>query len=137
MVRPAILVDLNRCTGCWTCAMACKVAHKLPEKKWWLYVRTTGSGSGMDEPAGKWPNIHMEWMPVYSSTCVLCRPRTDKGEEPFCTYNCPTRALTFGDLDNPESSISVRLKEQQERKCRIFQLPVWENTRPEIYYSKK
>jgi Fe-S-cluster-containing dehydrogenase component len=137
MLRPAILVDLDRCTGCWTCSMACKVAYKLPEKKWRMYVRTLGSGSGMDEPDGKWPDVHMSWMPIYTSTCVLCRPRTDKGKEPFCTYNCPTRCLTFGDIDDPQSPISIRLKELQGKDRRTFQLPAWENTRPEIFYSRK
>jgi Fe-S-cluster-containing dehydrogenase component len=137
MARPAVLVNLNRCTGCWTCSMACKVAHNLPENKWWLYVRTIGSGNGMDEPAGKWPDVHMSWMPIYTSMCILCSKRAEGGAEPFCTYNCPTKAMTYGDIDDPGSVISMRLKELQDKGYRTFQLPAWENTRPEVYYSKK
>jgi Fe-S-cluster-containing dehydrogenase component len=137
MGRPAILVNLNRCTGCWTCSMACKVAHKLPENKWWLYVRTIGSGAGIDEPAGKWPDVRMSWMPIYTTMCILCSKRTEGEVEPFCTYNCPTKAMTYGDMDDPGSAISMRLKELQDKGYQTFQLPAWENTRPEIYYSKK
>ena len=137
MTQPSILVDLNRCTGCWTCSMACRVAYKLPEDKWWQYVRTIGSGAGIDEPVGEWPNVHMSWMPIYTLDCILCDKRTKKGLEPFCTYNCPTKALTYGDADDPDSSVSMRMEALQKKGYRIFQLPIWEKTRPEIHYAEK
>lgn len=137
MEKSAILVNLNRCAGCWTCSMACKVAHKLPEAEWRQYVRTLGDGSGIDEPAGKWPNLKMSWMPVFTSDCIMCSPRTPKGREPYCTYNCPTKAMTYGDRNNPESEVSIKMKELQEKGYRIFQLPPWERTQPEIYYAEK
>ena len=46
MARPSILVNLKRCTGCWTCSLACKVGNELNEDEWWQYVKTIGSGSG-------------------------------------------------------------------------------------------
>jgi len=117
--------------------MACKVAYKLPDDKWWQYVRTIGSGAGIDEPAGKWPNVSMRWMPVYTSDCILCGKRAKNGLEPFCTYNCPTKALTYGDLEDSNSAVSVRIAELRGKGYRIFQLPVWERTRPEIRYAEK
>ncbi len=137
MVQPVILVNLERCTGCWTCSMACKVAYKLPHEKWWNYVRTIGNGAGVDEPAGKWPNVHMSWMPIYTSGCILCAKRAKDGLEPFCTYNCPAKALTYGDLNNSGSTVSIRIMELKNRGYRIFRLPEWEHTRPEIYYAEK
>jgi Fe-S-cluster-containing dehydrogenase component len=137
MAQPAILVNLGRCTGCWTCSTACKVAYKLNEDKWWNYVRTIGNGSGVDEPAGEWPNLRMSWMPIYTSECILCVKRIEEGMEPFCTYNCPTKALTFGDLNIPDNPVSVRMKELRSKGYRIFQLPAWERTREEIYYAEK
>ena len=137
MTQPAILVNLKRCTGCWTCSVACKVAYELPEDRWWNYVRTIGSGVGIDEPAGKWPNVSMSWMPVFTSDCILCGKRTKQGLEPFCSYNCPTKAITYGDLENINSTVSLRMKELRENGSRIFQLPAWERTRPEVYYAEK
>ena len=43
----AILVDVNRCTGCWTCSQACRAAYKLDVDEYRLFVRTIGGG-GID-----------------------------------------------------------------------------------------
>jgi Fe-S-cluster-containing dehydrogenase component len=117
--------------------MACKVGYKLPEDKWWHFIRTLGNGINIDEAAGQWPNLHMSWMPIYTSNCILCANRAKKGQEPLCVLNCPTKALIYGDLEDPESMISVRMEEMKEKGYRVFQLPKWEQTRSEIYYSKK
>jgi Fe-S-cluster-containing dehydrogenase component len=136
LIRPAILINLKRCTGCWTCSMACKVAHQLPENKWWQYVRTIG-GSNTDEPAGEWPNLHMSWLPVHTSECILCADRAKEGKDPYCVYNCPVHAMTYGDLDDPDSPIALRIRYLKNKSYRIFQLPEWEKNRKEIYYADK
>lgn len=137
MAQPTILTNLKRCTGCWTCAMACKVAYKLPQEKWWLYVKTLGDGSGIDEPAGEYPDLKMSWIPMFTQDCILCAARTKNGEDPYCVYNCPTKALTYGDLDDPNSAVSVRMKELKEKGYKVFKLPAWEKTRPEVVYAEK
>ena len=39
--------------------------------------------------------------------CIFCAHMLDKGEKvPRCVENCPTGALVFGDLDNPQSEIA-------------------------------
>jgi Fe-S-cluster-containing dehydrogenase component len=137
MTQPAILINLKRCIGCWTCSLACKVGNNLLEDEWWQHVRTIGSGSGIDEPAGIWPNVHMSWMPIHTTDCTLCGERTAQGQEPFCTYNCPTKAMTFGDLDDPQGPISKRLAELRSKGYRIFTQPEWERGRAGIIYAEK
>lgn len=136
MAQPTILINLQRCTGCWTCSMACKVGNKLDLEEWWQHVRTIG-GAGIDEPSGTWPDVHMSWMPIHTSDCTLCGARTDQGQEPFCTYNCPTKAMTYGDLDDPQSLVSQKIDELRGRGFRIFKLPEWERSRSEIIYASK
>ncbi len=38
--------------------------------------------------------------------CTWCHHRVDVGLEPACVNACPTRALIFGDMNDPESEIS-------------------------------
>ncbi len=137
MSKPTILINLKLCTGCWTCSLACKQGNNLPDDEFWQHVRTLGSGEGIDKPAGVWPNLHMSWLPIHTPKCTLCARRTAEGEIPYCVYNCSTGAMTYGDLDDPQSDISKKLSELRSRGYQIFTLPVWEGGRSGILYAKK
>jgi Fe-S-cluster-containing dehydrogenase component len=46
--------------------------------------------------------------------CTFCAHMIDEGEaEPRCVEACPTQALIFGDLDDPESDLSKRLAKEK------------------------
>lgn len=137
MTQPTILINLQRCTGCWTCSLACKVGNQLGDDEWWQYVKTLGSGAGIDRPAGVWPNLSMSWIPVHTPDCTLCGERTEEGLEPYCVYSCTNDAMTYGDLDDPQSAVALKVEELRVRGFRIFKLPEWERTRPEIMYASK
>lgn len=131
MADANILVNLQRCTGCWTCTMACMVGNKLEDGDFRVTVRTLGSGEGIDRPAGQWPDLRMSWMPVYSKKCTKCAPRVSEGFETYCTYNCPNGALTFGG-DCAEKAAKLR-----EQGFRIFELPAWEGSKDGVTYASK
>jgi len=137
MTQPTILINLVRCTGCWTCSLACKVGNNLADDEWWQHVRTLGSGEGIDRPAGVWPDLHMSWIPIHTPDCTLCGERTEAGKEPYCVHNCPNGAMSYGDLDNPESLVSKELVELRARGYRIFKLPEWEHSRRDIIYASR
>jgi len=137
MAKPTILIDLERCTGCWTCSFACKFGNGLSDDVWWQTVRTLGSGEGIDRPAGQWPNLTMSWMPVHSDKCILCKNRTAIGDSPYCAHSCPTQALVYGDLDDPSSQIAQKLTDLRDKGFRVFQLPSWENSKKEVIYASK
>lgn len=137
MTQPTILINLDRCTGCWTCAMACKVGNRLADDTWWNTVRTLGSGEGIDRPSGTWPDLKMSWIPVYSKNCVMCAGRTSQGELPYCVYNCPTEAMWYGDIEDEGSDVSKKIEELRDQDFRLFRLPEWENSKENIVYATK
>ena len=117
--------------------MACKVAHGLEGDDWWHVVRTIGSGAGLDEPGGIFPDNFMAWQPVYSRQCILCSDRTKEGLLPHCVYNCPAKALSYGDPDDPQSEFSLRKNVLEERGFTVYQLPAWERSHPGVFYATK
>lgn len=131
MKDDTIFIDLQRCTGCWTCSLACKVGNKLDDETFWLTVRTLGSGEGIDRPAGEWPNLHMSWIPLWSQSCIKCPSRLANGDKPYCVNCCPNGALSIG-KDAEEKKEAARAK-----GFRIFTLPAWENSKDEIVYATR
>lgn len=131
MSKGTILVNLQRCTGCWTCSLACKVGNNLDDTVFWQTVRTEGSGEGIDRPAGTWPNLHMSWIPIWSQDCIKCPSRIAAGEEPYCVHSCPNSALYVGD------DAEAKSEELREQGFRLFKLPAWEKSRDDILYASK
>jgi len=144
MVKHSILVNLVMCNGCWTCALACKVARNLAETEWWSKVTTNGKPDSTytDDPAGSWSNpstLKMSWTPIHLPKCDYCEfVRANKGLDPYCVYNCPTRAKTYGDLDDPGSKISLTMKNLRDRGYKIYQLPdAGDKTKQNVYYASR
>lgn len=131
MGKSTILVNLQRCTGCWTCSLACKVGNELPDDEYRITVRTEGSGEGIDRPAGTWPNLHMSWTPIWRPSCTKCPERIAAGEEPYCVHSCPNWALKVGD------DAAAEVEALKEKGFRIFTLPAWEGSKDDIVYASK
>jgi Fe-S-cluster-containing dehydrogenase component len=71
-----VLVEHSKCTGCKACMAACPYDARF---------------------------IHPDG---YADKCTFCLHRVEKGELPACVDICPTKALTFGDLADPESEVA-------------------------------
>jgi molybdopterin-containing oxidoreductase family iron-sulfur binding subunit len=82
MTRLAMVVDLDRCIGCWACAVACKVENSVGEGLWWQEVLTVG-GTAIDTSAGSYPHVDKHYEP---RNCFHCA-------EPPCLPVCPTGAV--------------------------------------------
>ncbi|MBR0404541.1 MAG: hypothetical protein IJI68_04985 [Eggerthellaceae bacterium] len=130
-----ILVNINRCTGCWTCSMSCKMQYKLEPETFRQFVRTIGGGE-IDQPGGEWPNLYLKWMPIWKQSCIGCRGEAATDFKPYCVYNCPAGALTYGDFDDPDSEASKREAQLKQKGFRVYEMPVWEDTRPGIRYAE-
>lgn len=82
MSRLAMVYDLDRCIGCWACAVACKVENSVGENLWWQKVATIG-GESIDTSAGVYPDLHKQYRP---RNCAHCA-------DPPCIPACPTNAI--------------------------------------------
>lgn len=136
MANNDIVVDLERCVGCWSCAFGCKFGYGLSQDDWFMTVRTLGSGAGIDKPAGKWPKLHMEWMPVWSTRCMKCAGRVNDGELPYCVMSCPTKALSFGDVEDKQTDAGAKYNGAIDDGRMTFTLPKYEGCKDGIYYLR-
>ena len=62
--------------------------------------------------------------------CTFCVHRLERGEEPRCVEACPLEAITFGDLEDPASDVSKKLKSLSARRLH----PEY-GTEPGVYYE--
>jgi Fe-S-cluster-containing dehydrogenase component len=87
-VGGTVLVEHRKCTGCKACMAACPYDARF---------------------------IHPDG---YADKCTFCLHRVENGELPACVEICPTEALTFGDLADPESEIAQL---RRRRKNKVLQ----------------
>lgn len=80
-MRLAMAIDLHRCIGCNTCAVACKLKNNLPNDMWWNRILTVG-GEAIDTASGTYPNAKLSFLPL---NCQHC-------ENPSCVKACPVGA---------------------------------------------
>lgn len=93
--------DQARCTGCFTCAVACKDWHDTPAGPAnWMRI--------LYREEGKFPKIFVSHV---ASPCYHCA-------EPVCSYVCPNEALTKREEDG--IVIVDRDKCRDEKSCGII-----------------
>ena len=75
MTHKTLVIDLDRCIGCYACEVACKNENSIPLGVHYNKVLTIG-------PLGKFPDIQQYFLP---SVCQNCR-------EAPCVKVCPPGA---------------------------------------------
>lgn len=105
-----VLVDESKCSGVGACAKACPygVIVMTPDTHYF---------AGREPLQEAAPAAHQVHSPGKASMCTLCFHRIDKGLAPICVSGCPSRAMVFGDLDDPASPINQKLEGSEPLKA--------------------
>ena len=132
-----VTVDEDICIGCRNCLIACPYQQRsyLPKNEREYFP---GQGLTPFEEMGK------VVYPLEKGTvakCTFCIERIDEGLKkgltpgvdrdatPACVNACPVSARHFGDLDDPESNVSVLIRDKKAAPLH----PEY-GTQPSVYY---
>jgi Fe-S-cluster-containing dehydrogenase component len=109
-----VMMDYDRCIGCRYCEVACP--YEARSFNWQAF-------SGPNPAVPEWGEPEVARRPRgVVEKCCFCYNRIDRGmaigltpgvdadATPACVNACPTGARLFGDLNDPESSVSRALR---------------------------
>ncbi len=127
-----VTADQDKCIGCRYCLMACPYNARAFH----------GVERSYHPQPSKWEQQRYKEHTVgVVDKCDFCASRIDEGLKnnltpgqdldatPFCVSSCISSALTFGDLDDPDSEVSRLIRDRDG----IQLLPEME-TDPSVYY---
>lgn len=128
-----VSIDYDLCIGCANCVMACPYEARsiVHEAKFAYGDEPIASEAARFDPA----RINV------STKCTFCIERIDQAAitgqvpgvdpevTPACVNSCISNAMQFGDLDDPQSSVSRLLAETQH-----FRMHEELGTGPGVYY---
>jgi len=132
-----VTVDPDKCSGCQYCVIACPYQQRTfydDDRKEYF----PGQGLTELEQIGK------DLYPLQQGTVIKCnfcieridaglkkglKPGIDREATPACVNTCMANARHFGDLDDPDSQVSILIRSRKG-----YQLhPEW-GTDPSVYY---
>lgn len=124
-----------RCIGCRYCANACPYTAKSFNWRTPDYPRSSLPMLNPDvstRPVGvieKCSFCHHRLQRSREQARAEGRPLREEDYVPACAESCPTRAIAFGDLDNPRHRIASLVRDP-----RAFRLLEELGTEPKVYY---
>ena len=138
----AVLIDYNKCIGCGYCTAVCP--YGVPQYNRELKDLSPGKGKiGAEQIAAKDRHPTHRKKVKTVEKCTFCTHKLEKavadnkvdriGKDqeytPSCDLVCPVQARMFGDIDDPNSDVSRRIKETG-----AVQLKKEFGTGPQVYY---
>lgn len=79
--------------------------------------------------------IYLDPVAKQAVKCHNCYHRVDAGMEPACANTCPSDAIYFGDLNDPDSKVSRAMTSAKEADVELTQLRVEKGTKPRVWFA--
>ena len=129
-----VMMDYDKCIGCRYCQLSCPYGARY--FNWEAFT-----GPNPDVPAAGHPEVERRPRGVVEK-CSFCVQRIDRGlatgltpgvdpdATPACVVACTYGARLFGDLNDPDSPVSVALRERPD----AYRLREELGTGPRVYY---
>jgi len=92
------------------------------------------SGHGACKEACPYGAIYIDPVANQAIKCHNCTHRVDEGLDPACVATCPSEALYFGDLNDPESKVA-KMKARLEAEDNLDQLRPEKGTMPRAWFA--
>ena len=113
-----VVIDYDKCIACRNCMITCP-----------YFARHFNWVEPEVPKAEVNPKVPLERKAGVVEKCTFCVQRSRNGQTTACTEACPVGARKFGDLNDPNSDVSVLL-----RTRRAFRLKEELGTGPMIWY---
>ncbi len=128
-----VMMDYDRCIGCRYCEVACPYSARA--FNWEAFegenpaVPTWGHPEVDRRPRGVPEKCSFCYHRIDRGLALGLKPGVDEEATPACVVACPVKARFFGDLNDPESSVSKLLAQYPS-----FRLRDDLGTSPRVYY---
>jgi molybdopterin-containing oxidoreductase family iron-sulfur binding subunit len=113
-----VVIDYNKCIACRNCMVTCPYFARHFN---WVEPHVPDNEVN--------PKVPLHEKESVVEKCTFCIQRTRNGLTTKCTEVCPVGARTFGDLNDPESDVSVLI-----RTRRTFRFKEELGNEPMIWY---
>jgi Fe-S-cluster-containing dehydrogenase component len=113
-----VVIDYDKCIACRNCMITCPYFARHFN---WVEPEVPKNEIN--------PKVPLEEKAGVVEKCTFCVQRTRNGMTTACTDACPVGARKFGDLNDPNSDVSILLKTR-----RAFRLKEELGTGPMIWY---
>ncbi len=133
-----VAIDQNKCVGCRYCVISCPYQNRTFLSKDKNREFFPHKGLTPFEKIGRKEYPHQVGTTEKCNFCMEridaglakgLKPGVDREATPACVNTCPARALTFGDLVDPNSDIRLLIDQHKG-----FQLHPEYGTDPSVYY---